>query len=147
MGFKDKVGKVRRKSSTRIIVIAVLMAIVVALFIFVKKLRLLMVAAFIVLLAAFGMEVSGNDWDVGKLIETRSFEESRIEKTEGGTWLIGEECQKEKLNCANFENQEDAQDLFEKCGGLENDVHGLDGDNDGVVCEVLPSKHTKRSEE
>jgi micrococcal nuclease len=63
-----------------------------------------------------------------------------VEQTEGGTWLIGEECQKEKMNCDNFEYQEDAQDLFEKCGGLENDIHRLDGDKDGVVCEALPAR-------
>ena len=98
-----------------------------------------MIGLFLLLVTALGLEVSQNDWDIGQLIKTGSFEESRVERTEGGTWLIGEECQKEKLNCANFAYQEDAQDLFEKCGGLENDVHGLDGDNDGLVCEALPS--------
>ena len=140
MSTKDKIGKIRRKSSTRVIVILVLMAVVAALFYFFEKLRIFMIGLFILLLAALGLEVSQNDWDLGQLIKTGSFEESRVERTEGGTWLIGEECQKEKLNCDNFAFQEDAQDLFEKCGGLENDVHGLDGDNDGLVCEHLPSK-------
>lgn len=140
MGIKDKLGKVRRKSSTRITLIIVLMIVLGVLFYFWKAARIWLVGLFILLLAALGLEVSGNDWDLGKLIQTGSFEESKVTKTEGGHWLIGEECQKEKLNCANFTYQEDAQDLFEKCGGLENDVHGLDGDNDGLVCEHLPSK-------
>ena len=105
-----------------------------------KAARIWIAGLFLVLLATLGLEVSGNDWDLGKLFQTGSFEESKVEKTEGGHWLIGEECQKEKLNCANFQFQRDAQDLFEKCGGLENDVHNLDGDNDGKVCEHLPSK-------
>jgi len=140
MSTKDKIGKIRRKSSTRVVVILVLMAVVAALFYFFEKLRIIMIGLFILLLTALGLEVSQNDWDLGQLIKTGSFEQSRVERTEGGTWLIGEECQKEKLNCDNFAFQEDAQDLFEKCGGLENDVHGLDGDNDGIVCEHLPSK-------
>lgn len=140
MSTKDKIGKIRRKSSTRITVIVVLMIIVVLLYIFVEKVRVLMIGLFVLLLVTLGFEVSQNDWDLGQLIKTGSFEESRVERTEGGHWLIGEECQKEKLNCDNFAFQEDAQDLFEKCGGLENDVHGLDGDNDGLVCEHLTSK-------
>ena len=140
MGLKDKVGKYRRKKSTRVTVIVILMIIVAAIFYFWKTARLAMAGIFLVLLAALGLEVSGNDWDLQELIQTGSFSESKIEQTEGGTWLIGEECQKESLNCANFKYQQDAQDLFEKCGGLENDVHGLDGDNDGLVCEALPEK-------
>ncbi|MFC1756034.1 hypothetical protein ACFLZK_01460 [Patescibacteria group bacterium] len=139
MSTKDKIGKIRRKSSTRITVIVILMIVAALLYVFVEKVRLLMIGLFILLLAALGLEVSQNDWDLGQLMKTGSFEESRVERTEGGHWLIGEECQKEKLNCANFAYQEDAQDLFEKCGGLENDVHGLDGDNDGAVCEHLPA--------
>ena len=140
MAVKDKIGKIRRKSSIRIILILVLMVIVGIMFYFWKSFRVWLVGLFILLLAALGMEVTGNDWDLGELIKTGSFEESRIEKTEGGTWLIGEECQKDKFNCANFSYQEDAQDLFEKCGGLENDIHRLDRDKDGLVCEALPSK-------
>ena len=140
MGFKDKVGKYRRKKGVRLTLIILLLLIVAILFFFWEKARIWLGAVFVALLLAFGLEVSENDWDLGKLVETGSFEESRVEQTEGGTWLIGEECQKEKLNCENFEYQEDAQDLFEKCGGLENDIHRLDGDNDGKVCEALPSK-------
>jgi hypothetical protein len=140
MSFSDKVGRIRRQKSTRLTIIVILMIVVAVMFYFWKAARIWMVGLFLILLAALGLEVSGNDWDLGQLLQTGSLEESKIEKTESGTWLIGEECQKEKLNCANFEWQEDAQDLFGKCGGLENDVHGLDGDNDGMVCEVLPSK-------
>lgn len=140
MGAKDKIGKVRRSSKARVTIIIVLLIIVAVLFYFWEKGRLILAGAAVALMLALGLEVSGNDFDMQKLIQTGSLEESRVEKTESGTWLIGEECQKEKLNCSNFEYQEDAQDLFEKCGGLENDVHGLDGDNDGVVCEALPSK-------
>lgn len=133
--------KLRRDSKFRIGIIVVLMALLVVAFFVWEKFRILIVSLFVVLLVALGLEVSGNDWDVGKLIETGSFEQSKVEKTESGKWDIGGECSKDKLNCSNFEYQEDAQELFEFCGGLEDDVHGLDGDKDGVVCEALPSKN------
>jgi len=47
------------------------------------------------------------------------------------------ECNSNVYNCGSFESQEEAQDVFEACGGDENDVHALDGDDDGVVCEGL----------
>lgn len=139
MGIKDKVGGARRKSGVRVTVIIVLMIIVAIMFYFWKAARIALVAAFIALLAALGLEVSGNDWDLGKLIQTGSFQESKVEN-KNGTWLIGEECTKDKMNCSNFTYQEDAQDLFNKCGGTDYDINGLDGDNDGIVCEALPSK-------
>ena len=43
----------------------------------------------------------------------------------------------EDLNCDDFTTQAEAQVCFEYCGGVDNDVHGLDGNNDGVVCEGL----------
>lgn len=137
MGVKDKIGKLRRKKSARTTLIVILLIIVAVMFYFWKASRVALGGIFLVLMLALGLETSGNDWDLQKLFETGSFTESKVEQTKGGTWLIGEECQKESLNCANFKYQQDAQDLFEKCGGLENDVHGLDGDNDGVVCEAL----------
>lgn len=47
-------------------------------------------------------------------------------------------CLDDVYNCDDFTTQQDAQDTFELCGGLEgNDIHGLDSDNDGIVCEGL----------
>ena len=140
MGAADKIGGMRRNSNYRIALILALMAVVGIIMYFNKSFRIWLLGILIVLGAALGLEISGNDWDLGELWETGSFEQSRVEQTEDGTWLIGDECKREKLNCSNFEYQEDAQDLFEKCGGLENDIHGLDGDNDGIVCEALPAK-------
>ena len=28
--------------------------------------------------------------------------------------------------------------VFDVCGGINNDVHGLDADKDGIACESLP---------
>lgn len=48
-----------------------------------------------------------------------------------------DDCTDDVYNCDDFTTQQDAQDTFELCGGTSNDVHRLDSDNDGVVCESL----------
>jgi len=46
-------------------------------------------------------------------------------------------CDYDFYDCEDFGSQEEAQDVFEVCGGIDNDVHALDGDKDGVACEFL----------
>ncbi len=48
------------------------------------------------------------------------------------------ECSKNVYNCSSFNTQAEAQGAFESCGGTSNDVHKLDRDGDGKVCESLP---------
>lgn len=48
------------------------------------------------------------------------------------------DCSVNKYNCSDFETHDEAQAVFEYCGGTVNDVHKLDGDKDGQVCESLP---------
>ncbi len=143
MTLKDRIGKQRRKKSNRTALIIFLMIVLAIAFFFWKSARAFIIGLFLLLLIALGLEGSNNDWDLGTLLKTGSFSQAKLQVTDNGTWLIGGECQKEKLNCSNFQYQEDAQDLYEKCGGAENDVNGLDGDNDGIVCESLPSKYAK----
>ena len=47
------------------------------------------------------------------------------------------ECDFDFYNCNSCNSSEEAQYVFDYCGGVGDDVHGLDGDNDGVVCEGL----------
>lgn len=47
-------------------------------------------------------------------------------------------CDFNAYNCADFNTQDEAQAVFEGCGGLSNDIHWLDGDDDGIACELLP---------
>ena len=49
------------------------MAIVAALYFLWGKFRAFLIGIFVILLAALGLEVSSNDWDLGNLIETGSF--------------------------------------------------------------------------
>ncbi len=47
-------------------------------------------------------------------------------------------CSYNAYNCANFTTQNEAQSAYEACGGINNDVHDLDRDKDGIACESLP---------
>lgn len=47
-------------------------------------------------------------------------------------------CSSNIYNCSDFSTHAEAQKIFEACGGLGNDIHGLDRDKDGVACENLP---------
>lgn len=48
------------------------------------------------------------------------------------------ECSRNAYNCSDFVTQTEAQSVFDSCGGSTNDIHKLDADGDGKVCESLP---------
>jgi len=43
----------------------------------------------------------------------------------------------EEYNCEAFETWAESQEIYESYGGVENDVHRIDRDNDGIPCEAL----------
>lgn len=101
-------------------------------------------------MSAFGIEFFDYDVDLGKLWETGSVSESRVEH-KNGMKIFGESCASNNLNCGDFQTQPDAQTKYDTCADKiasdnrttkENvrsiDVYGLDRDKDGVVCEALP---------
>lgn len=47
-------------------------------------------------------------------------------------------CSYDAYNCGDFFTHTQAQSVFIECGGVNNDVHRLDGDGDGSACESLP---------
>ena len=51
---------------------------------------------------------------------------------------IDYECSQNVYNCGNFSTHAQAQEVYEFCGGLNNDIHRLDRDADGFACEALP---------
>lgn len=95
---------------------------------------------------ALGIQMMDYDLDLSTLWDTGSIEDSRVEN-KNGVKLIGK-CLSDNLNCSNFDTQPEAQTLYEDCAeqiiannkwiDTKIDVYGLDGDNDGVVCESLP---------
>ncbi len=129
------VAQIRRSKNFRLILMVILLAILAVMYFTYEKFRIWILGLMAVILVALGMEVSDNDFDVQKLIETGSFSESRVKVTENGHWLIDECKSKSNFNCDNFKYQDEAQALFDACGGVENDIHGLDRDKDGIVCE------------
>jgi len=47
-------------------------------------------------------------------------------------------CDTDTYNCEDFETQEEAQKAFEQCSSKGfGDIHQLDNDSDGRVCETL----------
>lgn len=147
---ESKFKKLRSSRKARLTVIIVLMVIIAVLFIFWKKARIALAIAFIALSAALGLEVSQKDWDLGKLWETGSFKESELSRDEKGNILFdvfGNETtdttvgkKADDYNCDDFSNQPEAQNFFEKVGGVGNDLNRLDGDKDSVACEALPKQ-------
>jgi ABC-type multidrug transport system fused ATPase/permease subunit len=141
-------SQLRGNRSFRLWFIGILLVLVAILFVFWTKARVGLAIAFIALLAALGFEVSQNDWDLGKLMQTKSFQESKVSRDEKGNILFdklgnittdktrGKKA--DDYNCDDFSTQPEAQAFFEKVGGVGNDVNRLDGNKDGEACESLP---------
>lgn len=144
----SKFKQLRGNHKFRIWFIVALLAIVAVLFFFFEKLRIVLAIAFIALLAALGLEVAQNDYDLGKLWETKSFEQSKVSRDASGNVLFdkfgnittdsSKGKQADEYNCADFATKPEAQSFFLKVGGTENDLNRLDGDKDGEACESLP---------
>lgn len=144
----SKIQKARGNRKLRLGIILILMAIVAVLFLLFEKMRIWLAVIFIALLAALGLEVSQNDFDLGKLWETKSLQESKVTRDESGNILFdkfgeittdsGKGKGADDYNCDDFESQPEAQAFFLKVGGLGNDLNRLDGDKDGQACESLP---------
>jgi len=77
--------------------------------------------------------------------------EKAAKETKKGLWATGAcnsqsasapasnqyNCSSNIYNCADFSTQAEAQSVYEACGGTANDIHKLDGDNNGIACESL----------
>ena len=140
--------KLRGSKNFRLGLILVLMVIVAIMFFYWAKFRIWLAIIFVALLAAFGMEASGTDFDIGKLIKTKSFEESKVSRDEKGNILFDKDGnittdgtkgkQADEYNCDDFTSQPQSQAFFDRVGGTGNDINRLDGDKDGEACESLP---------
>jgi micrococcal nuclease len=47
-------------------------------------------------------------------------------------------CSYNAYNCPDFSTHAEAQNAYNCCGGVLNDIHKLDRDKDGSACETLP---------
>ena len=150
--------KLRYNHKFRIGLILFLLAVVALLFFVWEKGRVYLAIAFISLLTALGLEVNKSDWDLEKLYQTKSFEQSKVSRDNKGNVLLDKAGniffdkagnitndkshgkKSDDYNCSDFSTQAEAQAFFKKVGGRGNDVNRLDGDKDGVACESLPKK-------
>lgn len=68
--------------------------------------------------------------------------ESQAKEENLGLWALcqvdGVICSINAYDCSDFETQKQAQEIYEHCGGANNDIHKLDSDNDRIACEILP---------
>ncbi len=113
-----------------------------------KIVKPLLIGVIAILAAAFGLEASNNDFDLGKLFGGSSLEESKVARDESGNVLFDKlgnvttdktmGKKSDEYNCDDFSTQPEAQSFFLKVGGTKNDVNRLDGNNDGQACESLP---------
>lgn len=157
MWISESIKKVRNSKNGRMTVIAILMLIVILLLIFWGKAKGILIVTLILLAIAMGLEGFDYDADLQKLWETKSYSESRVESitdSDGNSIrLITGSCNSKEfdLNCADFATQDDAQAKYDQCADIvaENnpgintnklDIYGLDGNNNGIVCEALPAK-------
>ncbi len=137
-------------------IIGVLMLIVILLLIFWKKGTIALTVILVLLAIAMWLEWFDYDADLQKLWETGSYSESRVETikdSDGNSIrLITGNCNRKEfdLNCSDFKSQSDAQAKYNECAdeiaknnpGIDVkklDIYGLDGNNNGIVCEALPS--------
>ncbi len=153
MSIKEKLSTARKSKKSRITILAIIIVILAILAFVFEKVRWLFIGLIILMLWAVWLEVFEYDLDLGKLWETWSMSESRIESVKDKDWntvkLIWE-CVKADVNCDGFSTQWEAQAMYDKCAAsiasnnssiddAKNlDIYGLDRDKDGIVCESLP---------
>jgi endonuclease YncB( thermonuclease family) len=76
--------------------------------------------------------------------------QTQARETQSGLWALSEmanpaaptgcfTCERNSLNCSDFNTQSDAQACYDYClTQTGTDIHRLDGGGDGIVCESLP---------
>lgn len=150
--LKMKINKYRYNRNVRTIVLVVLLLIVLAMLLFRGKMKGLLIVLLVVIVGALGLYLTDYDLDLGTLMKTGSFTESRVE-TKKWVKIIGSDCLENNLNCSDFATQEEAQAKYNYCAdriaasnewqtqeSIKNlDIFGLDRDKDGLVCEALPA--------
>jgi len=157
-----KLESLRTSKKARLYTLGGLLVIVAILAFLFEGLRIWMLGIGILLLAAFGLEATETDIDLGSMMEGNSVQESMIERDENGNlrtdgeggfmtsiWrdMNGNEVPEgtagakgeDQYNCEDFGTQGEAQAFFDNAGGIENDVNRLDGNKDGIACQALPA--------
>lgn len=154
--------KLRTSKKARLWVLGGLLVVVAVLAFLFESIRWWMFGVAVLLLAAFGLEATETDVDLGSMMQGNSVQESMIERDAEGNletnaegdfmtsiWrdmngnVVPEGTEgakgEDQYNCGDFETQAEAQVFFDNAGGVDNDVNRLDGNKDGVPCQSLPA--------
>lgn len=146
--LKQRLQTARNSKGRRIWLLVVLLLILLAMYFIGGKMKGLLLVLIVVVLSALGLQLTDWDLDLQTLRQTGSLQESRVEYKQG-LKILWSDCVSDTLNCANFTTQPEAQAKYEACAAkiaADNawatnvkslDIYGLDGDNDGIVCEAL----------
>lgn len=141
---KGDIADWRKSKNVRLGIIIGLIVLVGIIAIFFEKLRIWMIGIMLLLFVGLGLEVSNTDYDLGKMMETKSLSESKVLRDKEGNVVTDASQGKatDEYNCEDFGTQPQAQNFFEKAGGVSEDTNRLDGNKDGIACQSLP-KGTK----
>ena len=105
-----------------------------------KIVKPVLIVIIALLLGAFGLEATNNDWDLGKLLSGSSMSEAKVMRDKEGNVVQSGGKYTDEYNCDDFTTQAEAQTFFNNAGGTSGDTNRLDGDKDGEPCESLPEK-------
>jgi len=102
----------------------------------------------IVLLTALGLEVSNNDYDLGKILEGSSWKDAKVMRDKDGNVVTdGTGKYTNDYNCDDFDSQDQAQRFFDKVkADTGEDPNRLDRDKDTMACEDLPKEIVEEEE-
>lgn len=126
-----------------------------------KKVKPVLIGVLALLLGAFGLTATNNDWDLNSILKGNSPSDAKIETDQQGnlkrtttgdfvTRVLRDKAGNEvpegtqgakytdEYNCDDFATQPEAQAFYDKAGGVKADVNRLDANKDGVPCESLP---------
>jgi hypothetical protein len=141
-----KINEMRSSKKVRLWTIGGLIVLAGVLLFFVKSTwaKVVLGSVIALLAVAFGLEAKNTDYDVVKLAKTGSLSASKIERDPATGNLINVDAfcnaQEADYNCSDFKTRDEAQSVYNRCKtlGKNMDVYGLDGNNNGLVCEALP---------
>lgn len=126
-----------------------------------KVLKPILGVVIVLLLGAFGLTATNNDWDLGKILSGSTPSDAKIQTDEKGnlkqddagnfiTRVMRDKAgniiptgqpggkYSDEYNCSDFATQPEAQTFYDTAGGVKGDVNRLDANKDGIPCESLP---------
>jgi hypothetical protein len=126
-----------------------------------KILKPILGGAIVLLLAAFGLTATNNDWNLNSILSGSSVGDAKIQTDQKGnlkqdatgsfiTKVMRDKAGNivptgqtdgkytDEYNCSDFGTQAEAQAFYDKAGGVKGDVNRLDANKDGVPCQSLP---------